>query len=476
MPRPPLPIGTWGSVRTQVVKTDDNGKALSHRAQAKFRDHDGRVRLVSAFGRTKTAATNSLLTKLKDRAKTGHSGELTALHKVDHLLELWVEKFEEQVADGQRSPTSLDTYRRAIKNHVRPAVGELRIGETTTPRLDKVIAAIKKKAGPPTARTSRAVISGMMQLAVRYGAISVNPVREVDRIEHPTKKLPRALRTDEVKLLRKQLKSDKAAVRADLPDLVTFMLGTGVRIGEALAVHWSQVDLDAGTVDVTHTVVRVKGEGLLRKPPKSAAGDRQLGLPNWLVATLRTRSAAGIRLDGPIFTDAIGGYRDPANVRRSLRAALSPVGSTTRRDLGLALRAARREAGLTRDQAAKKLEWPKTKIQLIETGRTKVDRAIATTLVQIYTVTTDAAEALLTQVDQAAEPVPADSLAWITSHAFRKAVATALDNSGQTARGAADQLGHSRVSMTQDRYFDRQAPNPAATEAIQQAFEDPDSP
>lgn len=190
MPRPPLPIGTWGSVRTQVVKTDDNGKALSHRAQAKFRDHDGRVRLVSAFGRTKTAATNSLLTKLKDRAKTGHSGELTALHKVDHLLELWVEKFEEQVADGQRSPTSLDTYRRAIKNHVRPAVGELRIGETTTPRLDKVIAAIKKKAGPPTARTSRAVISGMMQLAVRYGAISVNPVREVDRIEHPTKKLP----------------------------------------------------------------------------------------------------------------------------------------------------------------------------------------------------------------------------------------------------------------------------------------------
>ncbi|MEU4392810.1 tyrosine-type recombinase/integrase [Kribbella sp. NPDC023855] len=61
----------------------------------------------------------------------------------------------------------------------------------------------------------------------------------------------------------------------------------------------------------------------------------------------------------------------------------------------------------------------------------------------------------------------------MTSHAFRKTVATALDDAGQTARGAANQLGHSRISMTQDHYFDRKAPNPAATTAIQQAFQDP---
>jgi hypothetical protein len=48
-----------------------------------------------------------------------------------------------------------------------------------------------------------------------------------------------------------------------------------------------------------------------------------LGLPNWLIATLRTRAAAGIRLDEPIFADSLGGYRDPNNVRRSLRSALA---------------------------------------------------------------------------------------------------------------------------------------------------------
>jgi integrase len=360
MSRAPLPIGTWGRIHARAEKRDDKGEPVSYRAQAKFRDHDGVTRPVSAFGKTKTAAERAVLKKLQDRAKTGHGGDLTAMHKINHLLDLWIEKFKEQIADGSRSPTSLDTYLRAIRNHVRPALGELRIGEVNTPRVDTVISKIKKNTGPPTAKTCRAIISGMMQLAVRYGAITVNPVREVESIEHPAKKPARAIQADEVTLLRKHLKADEAAVHADLPDLVTFMLGTGARIGESLAVLWSQIDLDNATVDITHTIVRIKGEGLLRKNVKSAASNRQVGLPNWLTAALRTRAAAGIRLDDAIFTDTIGGYRDPNNTRRSLRVALAPVGSTARRNLGQTLRAARRQAGLTREEVVKTSTGPKT--------------------------------------------------------------------------------------------------------------------
>ena len=104
---------------------------------------------------------------------------------------------------------------------------------------------------------------------------------------------------------------------------------------------------------------------------------------------LRTRHAAGIRLDDPIFADTLGGYRDPSNTRRSLRTALSPVGSTARRDLGLTLRALRRQAGLTRKQVAKTLGWPKTRIELIETGRIKVDHQLVTNLVKTYGITLD---------------------------------------------------------------------------------------
>ncbi|MGH1565140.1 site-specific integrase [Mumia sp. DW29H23] len=99
------------------------------------------------------------------------------------------------------------------------------------------------------------------------------------------------------------------------------MLATGVRIGEALATVWSDVDLEAGTVRITSTLIRVKGEGLVRKSIKSSAGERTIGLPFSAVQVLHRRFVTGARLDQPVFPDTYGGLRDPANVRRNLREA-----------------------------------------------------------------------------------------------------------------------------------------------------------
>lgn len=43
----------------------------------------------------------------------------------------------------------------------------------------------------------------------------------------------------------------------------------------------------------------------------------------------------------------------------------------------------------------------------------------------------------------------------VSSHSFRRTVATVLDDAGMSARVGADQLGHSRPSMTQDVYMSR---------------------
>jgi integrase len=45
----------------------------------------------------------------------------------------------------------------------------------------------------------------------------------------------------------------------------------------------------------------------------------------------------------------------------------------------------------------------------------------------------------------------------------RKTVASRFAATGRSARAAADQLGHSRPSMTQDRYFGRYVQNNART-------------
>ena len=46
---------------------------------------------------------------------------------------------------------------------------------------------------------------------------------------------------------------------------------------------------------------------------------------------------------------------------------------------------------------------------------------------------------------------------WVTSHMFRKTVASRLDDAGFSIRHIADQLGHARPSTTLDHYLGRRA-------------------
>ncbi|MGW0518229.1 site-specific integrase [Crossiella sp. NPDC003009] len=56
---------------------------------------------------------------------------------------------------------------------------------------------------------------------------------------------------------------------------------------------------------------------------------------------------------------------------------------------------------------------------------------------------------------------------WVTSHVYRKTVATLMDEAGLTARQAADQLGHAKVSMTQDNYFGRRRASTGAKAVLE---------
>lgn len=388
MGRPPLPIGTWGAINTYPRGASRNGKPASYRAIAKYRDFDGVTRVVQASGRTPTMASNNLRVLLKNRTDAGRSGNLTSLHRFSDAAELWLDRIGALVKEGSRSPGTLTTYKSQLTNHVLPALGEVRLGEATTPVIDRVIGKIKKDVSAATAKTCRSIISGVLGLAVRQGAVMSNPVRDVERIEGGgPKKSPRALTDEEQVAWFAQLQADEKAVRRDLPDLTFFLLATGVRIGEALGVIWSEVDFHAGTVEINHTLVRVAGEGLLRKGTKSRAGERTLALPENALAMLRTRFMTGARLDQPLFPDVLGGFRDPANVHRELREARGE-----------------------------------------------------------------------------------DALAWITSHAFRKTTATILDQAALSAREVADQLGHTRPSMTQDVYMGRGVRSSRAADALQAAL------
>jgi integrase len=370
----PLPLGTWGDMWTTPVHHDSKGRPDKFEARAYYRDFDGRTRQVAAWGKTKTEAANNLRTVLKERAQRGGSDGLKPTDRFSVGAELFMANLKTLIDEGVRSPGTYDTYRHHLDKNVLPRMGEVRFFEATTPLVNKTIVGINEEVGVATAKTCKSIISGTMAIAVRDGALSSNPVRDIAIVSKTRRKPPRALSKEEREQWFELVSQDERAVRADLIDISKYMLATGERIGETLAVLWQNVSLDTGEVDCTHQIQRVAGQGLVRIRVKSEAGERMLLLPRWAVDMLRSRWKPGTPPDSPVFPDSNGGFRDPHNVRRSLRDVRQPVGTERRQELGRVLRARRRQAGFTQKDVVTKLGWKKTRLSLIETGRVRLDQ------------------------------------------------------------------------------------------------------
>lgn len=323
MGRPPLPLGGWGKIRTY---SSGEGKAKRWRAVTKFRDFDGVTRQAERTGRSAAAAETALKAALMTSRRTGRSAELTAADRFEKAAEMWLSDVRGLVQAGKRSPGTLEAYEGHLNRHVLPAFRGVRLGEVTVPLIDRFLVTLRRTVGWSTAKSCRSVLSGILGLAVRYGVLASNPIRDAMRVEGRPTRSPRALTRDERRALFKALAGDPVAQRHDLLDLTRFLLATGQRIGECLAVAWVDLDLDLARVEVNHTVIRVAGHGLIRKDTKSSAGERTLILPSWAVADLRLRHAKGVTLEDPLFPDSLGGLRDPSNTRRALRQALDRAG------------------------------------------------------------------------------------------------------------------------------------------------------
>jgi integrase len=109
----------------------------------------------------------------------------------------------------------------------------------------------------------------------------------------------------------------------------TLLAMTGMRRGEALALRWRDVDLDAGTVSVRRSagVVRVKGEGATvaeggTKSGKPRVIDLDAGTVAVLRAHRRERGAMALQLardDTLVFGDQEGRHLHPERFSRTFQ-------------------------------------------------------------------------------------------------------------------------------------------------------------
>lgn len=273
-----------------------------------------------------------------------------------------------------RRHRTMDTYRSAATK-LQKFIGGVRVGEATPARVDAALRSMRTAHGATTARQSKTILRGALQLAVMANVLGNNPVRDVQAIK--SKRRPQgasALTADQLRGLLERVRASDECRTLDLVDPITLLIATGLRESELLGLLWTDFNPDAGTLTVTGKVFRAIGQGLQRDDTaKSEAGLRTLPLPQFAIDVLnQRRQLPFLGEQQMIFASTAGTFRDPNNFNTQWRQVRDGLGA-----------------------------------------------------------------------------------AGVTTHSFRKSLATLIDDEGLSARIGADQLGHTNVSMTQDKYMSR---------------------
>ncbi len=284
--------------------------------------YDGGRRVRKSFyGRTRADVKDLLAKGLRDHQlglPVARDERLT----VQTFLDRWL---RDSVEPSNRARTA-QGYGVIVRRHLIPALGRIPLAKLAPGQVQALLNAKGAEGlSAQSIRNIHAVLRRALNQAHRWGLIPRNPATLVD--------VPRATAFEAPTITPEQARAILAAVQGDrLEALVTLTLATGLRQGEALALRWSDVDLDAGSLTVRRTLQRLRGEVRFDEP-KTARSRRTVALPPTVAATLRAhrirqveeRLWAGSRWQehGLIFTSSIGTPMMGGDVTKRFQALLS---------------------------------------------------------------------------------------------------------------------------------------------------------
>lgn len=289
------------------------------------RGPDGRRRRPAFTGETRREVQQAIARAIADR-EAGYGARPSERLTTGAYLGQWLGKS----APASLRPRTLAGYQSIAQRHLMPAVGHVPLAKLNGAHVQELVnGLVAGGSSPQTVRNVHAVLRRALGQAVRWGILSRNPAAAVD--------LPASRSFDVRALAAEDGRAVLDAVRGDqLEPLVTVALATGLRQGEALALRWQDVDLEAGQLTVRHSLHRSRGSVVLSEP-KTRRSRRTVTLPAFAVTALRrqrdwfqaqSRLLAGSDWQeaGYVFTTSRGTPMHAADVTRRLQRLLAAAG------------------------------------------------------------------------------------------------------------------------------------------------------
>jgi integrase len=273
-----------------------------------------------AGGKQRKAFAKTLAEARDLKAKYRHdprSGEVSREAFADYARR-WVEGYGGRTSRGVRESTRAD-YRRAIEQHAVPHFGRMPLRDVRPADVRAFAKAVEAKGlSANTVRLALAPLKAMFAQAVEDGDLTANPaaVRGLVKRDDPREgEKAKALTEEEAARLL-------AEIEEQWQLLVRFLIESGLRISEALALRWSDVDRGRLRVKVRRRLYRGGFD-----EPKTRHGRRDVPLSRDLDAELwELRKSRGAKYEALVFASEHGEPLDRSVVFRAVRAGAKRAG------------------------------------------------------------------------------------------------------------------------------------------------------
>lgn len=273
-----------------------------------------------ATGKTKPKWVGGF--RSENEAKQARAKALVSLHRGDYVepskitvggyLTSWMEMHAETL-----KPSTRENYQSHLRLYLIPHLGNLTLSQLRPTHIQKALIAMRTVGGrhgkgvsARTVHLSASILSKALKYAVEVeGILAINVAERVPRPKGEAKR-NEPWSPEQIRFFLDSVKDH------ELFALYRVAIYSGARLGEILALNWSDLDLDKAIVTISKNRLQINGKMVVQNSTKGGEGRRLVSLDSetidilkeYRLEQLKKRLVAGGEwLDsGYIFVNAMG--------------------------------------------------------------------------------------------------------------------------------------------------------------------------
>lgn len=229
--------------------------------------------------------------------------------------EMTFEEFSEKWKADVKESLAYSTYESYVlllNNQLIPYFGHYKMAKIKTPHIEAFYKTLLGKYANGSIQKMANILSGMFRTAIRWQMLEINPCRaaKIPKNKDEEKALQYFTPEQSIMFVRSLDLSFDTVIRGhqriddtgkpylvadyteshelplQLKVFYTLSLYCGLRKGETLALHWSDIDFEKKTVNISKAVGKTE-DGVELKKPKTATSVRTVSMPKNIIPLLK---------------------------------------------------------------------------------------------------------------------------------------------------------------------------------------------